>query len=115
MAMDTRQAYNARAAQYDTNVNKTRDLEAKALRTTLDHLIFDRCLEIGCGTGKNTAWLLGRAQHITAVDQSEAMLALAKEKIDSTKVQFIQADINQPWQFVQAPTTWWDSALYWSI
>jgi hypothetical protein len=32
--MDVKQAYNIRADQYDTNNNKTRDLEAISLRTT---------------------------------------------------------------------------------
>ncbi|WP_315815389.1 hypothetical protein [Paraflavitalea speifideaquila] len=50
--MDTRTAYNTWASQYDTNLNKTRDFEAKALRATLSPIPFERYLEIGCGTGK---------------------------------------------------------------
>ena len=100
--MDTRAAYNNWASQYDTNLNKTRDLEAQALRTTLVNIPFDHCLEIGCGTGKNTAWLITKAKQITAVDLSEEMLAKAKAKITSPHVQFIQADITQPWTFIQA-------------
>lgn len=97
--MDTRQAYNAWAAQYDSNENKTRDLEAIALRRTLETISFQSCLEIGCGTGKNTEWLIQKAQHITAVDFSEEMLAKAKAKISSNKVEFKQADIAKPWTF----------------
>lgn len=97
--MDTRQAYNSWSFQYDTNDNKTRDLEGKALRTILADLSFDTCLEIGCGTGKNTQWLITKAKHITAIDLSEGMLAKAKEKIISENVQFIQADITTPWTF----------------
>ena len=33
--MDTKQAYNVWASQYDTNENKTRDLEQHALRENL--------------------------------------------------------------------------------
>lgn len=33
--MNIQQAYNNWAEQYDTNVNKTRDLEGQALRTAL--------------------------------------------------------------------------------
>jgi ubiquinone/menaquinone biosynthesis C-methylase UbiE len=97
--MDTRQAYNTWASQYDTNANKTRDLEGTALRASLAHLSFDRCLEIGCGTGKNTQWLTERARQITAVDLSEEMLAKAREKIPSGGVQFRQADITAGWAF----------------
>ena len=97
--MGTKEAYNLWSEQYDTNTNKTRDLEATALRKTLERFNFDRCLEIGCGTGKNTEWLLHKASHITAVDFSEEMIAKAKSKINSNNVVFIQADIRDKWNF----------------
>ena len=97
---DVQQAYNSWAQQYDTNENKTRDLEARSLRETLSCLRFEHCLEIGCGTGKNTVWLLEKAATVTAVDLSEEMLAKAKQKLNSPNVTFIQADITKPWDFV---------------
>jgi ubiquinone/menaquinone biosynthesis C-methylase UbiE len=93
--------YDIWSDQYDTNENKTRDLEHIALRATLSGIHFDHCLEIGCGTGKNTEWIISKATHITAVDLSDGMLAKAKNKIQSEKVKFIQADINAEWDFVQ--------------
>jgi ubiquinone/menaquinone biosynthesis C-methylase UbiE len=96
---EVQQAYNSWATQYDTNENKTRDLEARSLRETLAPLSFTHCLEIGCGTGKNTVWLMEKAATVTAVDLSEEMLAKAKEKITAAHVQFVQADITQPWTF----------------
>lgn len=96
---DVQQAYNSWATQYDTNENKTRDLEARSLRETLAPLSFTHCLEIGCGTGKNTVWLMEKAATVTAVDLSDEMLAKAKEKITAAHVQFVQADITQPWTF----------------
>ena len=101
--INPRKAYNSWASQYDTNQNKTRDLEGIALRTTLAGIAFDSVLEIGCGTGKNTVWLLQQATHVTAVDLSEEMLARAKEKIDSDKVRFVQADIKEAWAFQDRP------------
>ncbi len=100
--MDVEKAYNIWAEQYDTNSNKTRDLEAESLRSTLSNLHFESCLEIGCGTGKNTQWLLEKATHITAVDLSEQMLSRARQKIQSEKVRFIQADILQEWNFTES-------------
>jgi predicted TPR repeat methyltransferase len=97
--MDTKQAYNLWASQYDTNDNKTRDLEAQALRASLADIPFKTCLEIGCGTGKNTLWFQERADYITAIDLSEEMMAKAKEKISSSRVLFKQADITREWQF----------------
>lgn len=97
--MSVQKAYDSWSVQYDTNVNRTRDLEALSLRETLADIEFDNCLEIGCGTGKNTAWLINKAKSITAIDLSTEMLAKAKEKISSDKVNFIQADILQDWNF----------------
>jgi 2-polyprenyl-3-methyl-5-hydroxy-6-metoxy-1,4-benzoquinol methylase len=97
--MNVQQSYNLWSAQYDTNKNKTRDLEAQVLRSTLADVSFKNCLEIGCGTGKNTEWLITRAAHVTAADLSEGMLDIAREKVVSERVEFRQADILQPWNF----------------
>jgi ubiquinone/menaquinone biosynthesis C-methylase UbiE len=99
--MKPEQAYNSWASQYDTDENKTRDLEAKALREVFSIISFNTVLEIGCGTGKNSEWLLQKAEQITAVDLSGEMLSKAKEKIQSDKVEFIKADINSDWDFTQ--------------
>lgn len=99
--MNIQQAYNNWASQYDTNNNRTRDLEGKALRATLASIPFETCLEIGAGTGKNTEWLVRRVMHLTAVDLSEEMLKRAKRKVHSNKVEFIQADITKGWSFIQ--------------
>jgi ubiquinone/menaquinone biosynthesis C-methylase UbiE len=94
-----KQAYNVWAEQYDTNINKTRDLEAQALQDVLGGRVFDNCLELGCGTGKNTFWLLTVAKNITAVDLSEGMLIKAKAKIKNAQVTFLQSDLTQGWLF----------------
>ena len=96
--MKPQQAYNIWAQQYDSNENKTRDLEAVAIRKILKEFSFSNCLEIGCGTGKNTEWLVQKAT-VTAVDFSEEMLAKAKEKIQSSNAHFVHADITEPWTF----------------
>lgn len=99
--MNVQQAYNTWASQYDANDNKTRDLEAKSLRETLRAIEVDRCLEIGCGTGKNTQWLVEKARHTSAVDLSEEMLAKAKAKVNSDRVTFRQADLATEWVFAE--------------
>lgn len=100
--MDNIQAYNEWADKYDTVINKTRDLEGIAFRSILSLLNFETVLEIGCGTGKNTVWLLNKASVIVAADFSEAMLAKAKEKIQNDKVKFITADVRERWPFEAA-------------
>jgi ubiquinone/menaquinone biosynthesis C-methylase UbiE len=100
--MSIEQAYNSWASQYDTNENKTRDLEGIALRSTLKNIPYETCLEIGCGTGKNTEWLTRKAIQVTAVDLSVEMLERAQKKVNSNKVKFIQADITNEWTFTSS-------------
>jgi ubiquinone/menaquinone biosynthesis C-methylase UbiE len=97
--MNVEKAYNQWASIYDTNANKTRDLEALVLRNTLNNISITNCLEIGCGTGKNTEWFVTKANQVTSVDFSEEMLAKAKQKITALNVQFIQANIKNDWAF----------------
>jgi ubiquinone/menaquinone biosynthesis C-methylase UbiE len=97
--MNIKNAYNQWASQYDSNINKTRDVEAVAIRHALNNIPFSNCLEIGCGTGKNTEWFITKASHITSVDFSEEMLAKAKQKITASNVHFIQVDVKNDWTF----------------
>lgn len=97
--MNTEQAYDKWAEQYDSNINRTRDLEAIALRNVLNPVSNADILEIGCGTGKNSVWLQTMAATLVAVDLSNQMLAKAKERLNG--IDFILADITQPWTFTQ--------------
>ena len=97
--MNVEEAYKFWSEQYDTNQNKTRDLEAISLRETLNDIKFENCLEIGCGTGKNTTWLINKGHKITAVDLSEEMLTIARQRIPNENVQVLKADINENWTF----------------
>lgn len=99
--MNVAEAYKHWSVQYDTNQNKTRDLEAISLRETLNDIKFENCLEIGCGTGKNTEWLLTKGKKITAIDLSEEMLTIAQNKISNNSVRFLKADINEDWNFTK--------------
>ncbi|ELR70645.1 Methyltransferase type 11 [Fulvivirga imtechensis AK7] len=101
--MKNQQGYNSWAATYDTVINKTRDLEARALRDVLADIPISRALELGCGTGKNTSWLAEKVASLTSVDFSEEMLNKAKEKVRAAQVNFKQADLTKPWNFVEAP------------
>ena len=93
--MNNRQAYNKWAESYDDIENKTRDLEAIAIRKVLGKSNYNNVLELGCGTGKNTEWLITKTDNLTCVDFSDEMLGRAKEKIKSENVRFIKADIKK--------------------
>ena len=97
--MNVRQAYDVWANDYDTVENKTRDLEAKALRQSVSIFENSDVLEIGCGTGKNTEWLVSKAKRLVAADFSAEMIAKAKAKIAANNVEFRQFDLRDEWDF----------------
>ena len=90
-------AYDRWAATYDTDRNPTRDLDADVVRRAGPDVAGLDVLEIGCGTGKNTAWLAGQARTVLALDFSPGMLARAREQIRSDNVRFIQHDVTETW------------------
>ena len=98
---DIADAYDQWADQYDTNDNRTRDLEGHALRTIFGQVQrpLASVLEIGCGTGKNSEYLVTRAQQVLGVDFSLEMLARAQAKLSGANIKFDFADVTQPWDF----------------
>lgn len=94
--MNVQQAYNAWSETYDTVENKTRDLEARAIRVSVAGSDLD-ILEIGCGTGKNTEYLQTIAKSVTAVDFSEDMLVMASMKNWAGNVAFQRLDLRENW------------------
>jgi ubiquinone/menaquinone biosynthesis C-methylase UbiE len=65
----------------------------------LSNIKFDKVIEFGCGTGKNTVWLEQKAKQLLGVDFSEAMISQAINKSTAPNTKFILADINEPWSF----------------
>jgi len=95
--MSIQKAYNEWSETYDTDENLTRDLDQKVTRETLANLQFNSILEIGCGTGKNTMFLIQVGARVHAIDFSEGMIEKAKEKVKAENVRFSVADLTQPW------------------
>ncbi len=95
--MSVQEAYNHWSTTYDTDVNLTRDLDQLVTRDILRDLRFKSILEIGCGTGKNTALLAQIGEEVHALDFSEGMLKKAKGKLGSANVAFSAADITKHW------------------
>ena len=89
--------YNAWANRYDEAPNPTSDLDNKVLKQSLSSIDFFKVLELGCGTGKNTEWLITKADSLMGLDFSKNMLDIAKNKIQSDKVTFIETDLNKDW------------------
>ncbi len=95
--MSIQKAYNEWSDSYDTDNNLTRDLDQQVTQETLVNLHFNSILEIGCGTGKNTAFLAQIGTSVHALDFSEGMIEKAKEKVQAKNVRFSVADITKKW------------------
>ena len=90
-------AYDAWAARYDEDVNRTRDLDAEVVRGVGLPVAQRDVVELGCGTGKNTEWLAGEARSVVALDFSPGMLARARARVTADHVRFVQHDLRDPW------------------
>jgi SAM-dependent methyltransferase len=96
MTQDTLAAYYADiAADYDTlHAHPEREDELGELQDAVADLLDGHTvLEIGCGTGFWTETLAFVAKQVTAIDNSEAMLAIARERgLDPAVVTFARGD-----------------------
>lgn len=99
-------AYDAWATTYDADVNATRDLDAAVLRRVPLAVSAADVVELGCGTGKNTAWLAERARSVVAMDFSGGMLAKARARLAALdagaerQVRFVEHDLRARWPLV---------------
>ena len=95
--MKTQEAYNLWSSTYDQDRNLTRDLDQTITRNVLANLRCKSVLEIGCGTGKNTALLAQIGERVYALDFSETMVEKAKAKVRAGNVSFVVGDLKRRW------------------
>ena len=94
MTHSVRDAYDRWARTYDTMPNVTRDLDATLLRVGLSGINLGDVLEIGCGTGKNTKWLVKHGR-VVGLDVSTKMLAQCQIAAPTAKLHV--TDLTLPW------------------
>ena len=92
-----KRAYDAWAGRYDSDENKTRDLDAACLIEAGLELAGRRVIEFGAGSGKNTAFLARHADSVLAMDISTGMLDRARARNLGANTQFIEHDVTTPW------------------
>jgi ubiquinone/menaquinone biosynthesis C-methylase UbiE len=95
--MSIQNSYDNWSSSYDEDENLTRDLDRRVTEKTLRDLQPKRILEIGCGTGKNTAFLAQIGDMVHALDFSEGMITSAREKVKAENVLFSVADLTKSW------------------
>ena len=97
--MGVRSGYDVWSKSYDSDANRTRELDAKVVRDVLGTRSAEAVLEVGCGTGKNTGWLAERFGQVTGIDFSPGMLAVARRKLQAPGITLLEHDVLQPWPF----------------
>lgn len=99
--MNTSKFYDEWATTYDSDRNKTRDLDEQVLRQVFGNMRVSSILELGCGTGKNTLFLSEIGEDVEAYDFSANMIEQAKAKASAKKsiknVTFFQTNITSKW------------------
>ncbi len=93
--------YNAMAADYAAD-NAESPYNAYYERPATISLLGDvagrRVLEVGCGAGVLTGWLVEHAAAVTALDVSDEMVAIAKKAVGD-RAQIVVADLGEPLSF----------------
>lgn len=90
--------YNLWAEIYDVEDNVLILLEERFLLPLVAQKEYRQILDCGCGTGRMTMWLEQKfaKARITATDFSDGMLEKARKKDLQRKIDWLVADLNQP-------------------
>lgn len=85
--------YDRWAAVYETDGNPLVAMEEPVARDMLGDVSGLDVLDLGCGTGRHTAWLASSGARVTAVDFSAGMLDKARVKPGTGPVRFVRHDL----------------------
>ena len=85
--------YNSRAGEYDRDLYQDPASQDRIERLLTRLTPGGRTLELACGTGVWTNSLASRVQSLTAIDGSPEMLAVARQRLGDTSVNFVETDL----------------------
>ena len=94
-----RSAYDRWSLVYDHDLNPLPALEGPLMQAVLGNVRGQRVLDLGCGTGRHTAWLAEMGAEVTAVDFSVGMLRQARSRCANQSVSFVIHDLHEPLPF----------------
>lgn len=96
--------YRAEAQEYDEVTGGNKELRG-AFALARDLLLqsgpFEEVLELACGTGVWTRFLIQIGKHVTALDAAPEMIALSQQKLGNAPVSYHEVDLFQ-WEPEQA-------------
>gem|GEM_PF-2400771 len=90
----------ASAEHTRTNAYSAHD-ERPAIRALLGPVAGFRVLDAGCAAGEHALWLVDSGATVTAIDISDAMLHLARTRLDGRAL-VLAADLAEPLPFARA-------------
>ncbi len=91
-----RDGYDRWALVYDHDANPLPALEEPCVRAALGDVRGLDVVDLGCGTGRHTAWLAEAGARVTALDFSAGMLERARRKVAAATVRFLVHDLHEP-------------------
>ena len=94
-----REGYDRWSTVYDHDANPLQALEEPRVRAALGDPRGREVLDLGCGTGRHTAWLVEAGARTTAVDFSAGMLEQARARVATGDVRFVTHDLHEPLPF----------------
>ena len=96
ITLHARQGYDRWAPLYDSNRNPLTALDDIAFRECFAFSVRNKpVVDLGCGTGRVTQKLAALGARVTAVDFSEGMMALARQKPGMERVAFVTHDLTK--------------------
>lgn len=90
-------AFDRVAATYDeVALSRLGTLLRGRVHSVLEPLVScgTRVLDVGCGTGIDSAWIVGRGGAATAIDASPRMIEIAENRVGQ-RARFVVRDLNQ--------------------
>ena len=97
--LSARAGYDRWAATYDRDGNPLVALDERVVPRLLGTVHGLEVLELGCGTGRQSARLVDGGAHVTALDFSRGMIDEARRRLGPRQVRFIAADLARPLPF----------------
>ena len=99
--IDCKNGYALWAEIYDHEKNPLIAVEEPHVKRILGNISYSRVLDAGTGTGRHAVKLAQHGIHVTAIDNSPEMLAIAREKASKSglKIDFHQVSLESPLPF----------------
>jgi len=93
--VSVQEGYSRWAATYDEYPNALIAVEEPIVRQLVGKVAGKRVLDVGCGTGRHTAWLARAGARVVAVEPNPEMAAIARAKCAGLEVDFRAADLER--------------------